>query len=747
METIISFRSIAVILLSLSLAASCLADPVNVEVTNVDIDNFPGVHIFVRVTDETGAYIEDLGSNNFEVRENGTLCTVDVEAEFGYMAVSLVMDESGSMGTNPLWPTQVIDACTYFVNGMETLDKGAIIKFSTSSYVDVDMTFDKDDLLESIASYQTNGLTDLYDAIGLGINECFFEPEKKAVLVFTDGNDNQPGYFAAQLPGLAGTDITIYAIGIGNITPDSLIYIANQTGGFYLQITDPSQMQQVLEDIRNDIGNLYNVYYVTPQPALNGTPRAIEVVCNYQGDSGWDTTSYVAPFTSPPYIQLSTATFQLLGTQRPAGVGVQVSCTIRSSNTITSARIYYKTTGGQYFNQAEMSHTGDNYYYTIPAATVQNPGVEFYFQATDNLGSTVTYPKYSPSYLPLSFAVAPNFAPVITYDAPEIWLHRRTLPVEVQITDNNSVAEATLFYRVPGTFFYVQTPLASIGNNTFIASLAGPLLNQQDDLEIFIAAWDPTQVVNYWYLSELPFLLNIAAELPPTPPAVALEPASVPIIVPANGGEFDYVANVINPIPFEGECDVWAEMLTPGGSYQEIGLLLDDLELLGGETYPDSITQEVPDTAAAGNYQYIVHTGDYTTGEIFYTAEFAFMKLPALLGPITYHSGWIFYSQESQLTDIPQPVMIAADQPFIGGACPNPFNMETSLEFYLPQSGNASLKIYNIKGEEIAVLTDGFRQPGIHRITWNAAGCSTGIYFCAFSTSQGTQLTKLVLVK
>ncbi|MBU1652015.1 VWA domain-containing protein, partial [bacterium] len=150
-----------------------MTQAMNVEITNVNVDNFPGIHVFVRVTDDQGNIIEDLSSYNFEIRENGVLIDDWVSPQFGYMAVTLVMDESGSMSE---YEQQVIDACNYFVNGLENLDKGAIVKFANTAAVDVPMTYDKDELLASIATYQTSGTTDLYDAIYLGIEECFYEP-------------------------------------------------------------------------------------------------------------------------------------------------------------------------------------------------------------------------------------------------------------------------------------------------------------------------------------------------------------------------------------------------------------------------------------------------------------------------------------------------------------------------------------------------------------------------------------------
>ncbi|MFH1862655.1 MAG: VWA domain-containing protein, partial [bacterium] len=311
MSDLRKFQNVSLVIGTLVLAAfTSPAHAINLEITNVNYDNFPGIHVFCRVTDDSGEYVEDLGSGNFELRENGVLVNEAVEAQYGYMAASLVMDASGSMGG---FEQDVIDACSYFVNEMDDLDKGAIIRFSTTASVQVPMTYDKNALLAAIASYSTSGLTDLWDAIALGINECFFEPEKKVVVAFTDGQDNQPGISAGELPGLAGQDITIYTIGIGNQLEDSLIYVAEQTGGFFLSIETPSQMQEVLEDIRWDIGNLYDLFYTSPNPNPDGSRRRLEVVCTYQGYADWDTTEYTAPASVPPSIVLSTATQQLLG--------------------------------------------------------------------------------------------------------------------------------------------------------------------------------------------------------------------------------------------------------------------------------------------------------------------------------------------------------------------------------------------------------------------------------------------------
>ena len=721
-------------------------DGVNIEITNVNIDNFPNIHIFARVTDNQGFFIPDLGPSNFEVRENGTLVNCNVEANFGYMAVTLVMDQSGSMGG---WEQDVIDACTYFIEGLDVLDKGAIVKFATTATVDVPMTYNKDALLNSINGYVTNGLTDLWDAINLGIQECYFEPEKKAVVTFTDGNDNQAGVWAIELPGFAGTDITLYNIGIGNISADSLIYVAEATGGFYMAIDEPSQMGAVLEDIRNDVGNLYDIFYVSPDPEPNGRSRALQVVAEYGGETGWDTISYIAPNSVPPTMTLHPSTAALLGVMQPAGSSLYAACNIVSPTGIDNARIYYKNTNAPYYTQVNLIHgAGNTYYYNIPGTAVTTPGMHFYFQATDNEGNTVTLPGYNPSYLSFAIPIAPNQAPDISYYPPTIWLERRSLEVEMTVEDNtHSVIAVSLFYRVPHTFFYYESQLQDMGDNVYGGIIEGPMLNAEDDMEIFVAAWDDYGVANYWYSSDVPYLLDCVVELGPTPPAVVLEPDNQPIIIPANGGSFDYTMFAINPIPDSAVCDVWADIEYPDGSISETLMEIIDLELSGGETFIDSYTQEVPDTAMPGEYYFMVHTGDLITMETYYTADFEFTKLATVFGPAFYSQGWRNYpAGDNPEPDQDSPRFAEVDKTFIAGS-PNPFNASTKLSFYLPQNGRAVVSIHNISGETVQILADDNFSTGLHELVWDASSVSTGIYFCRLVTASSVRTEKILYIK
>lgn len=77
---------------------------------------------------------------------------------------------------------------------------------------------------------------------------------------------------------------------------------------------------------------------------------------------------------------------------------------------------------------------------------------------------------------------------------------------------------------------------------------------------------------------------------------------------------------------------------------------------------------------------------------------------------------------------------------------PNPFNPSTTIEYHLPKATDVSLKIYNLLGEEIAILQMGHFSAGKHSVQWNASGIASGVYLYRLQTSDFTATGKLVRV-
>ncbi|MDP6776504.1 MAG: cohesin domain-containing protein, partial [Candidatus Latescibacteria bacterium] len=83
---------------------------------------------------------------------------------------------------------------------------------------------------------------------------------------------------------------------------------------------------------------------------------------------------------------------------------------------------------------------------------------------------------------------------------------------------------------------------------------------------------------------------------------------------------------------------------------------------------------------------------------------------------------------------------------------PNPFNPDTVVPFALPEGGEVRIAIYNMLGQEIAVLAQGFVEAGYHRAVWrgqDAGGrqVASGVYFVRMAAGGFSSVRKMLLVK
>lgn len=83
---------------------------------------------------------------------------------------------------------------------------------------------------------------------------------------------------------------------------------------------------------------------------------------------------------------------------------------------------------------------------------------------------------------------------------------------------------------------------------------------------------------------------------------------------------------------------------------------------------------------------------------------------------------------------------------------PNPFNASTTIRFDLPQSGEATLAIYNLQGQLVRELITGVYSAGSHQIIWNGhdqhgQSVPSGIYFYKLTTTSQSAVKKLNLLK
>ena len=82
-------------------------------------------------------------------------------------------------------------------------------------------------------------------------------------------------------------------------------------------------------------------------------------------------------------------------------------------------------------------------------------------------------------------------------------------------------------------------------------------------------------------------------------------------------------------------------------------------------------------------------------------------------------------------------------------AGPNPFNPTTSLNVVVANDGYVSVNVYNITGQHIATLLNGYMDANTsgYMVNWNASNLSSGVYLVRAETAGSVSTQKLMLLK
>jgi hypothetical protein len=80
-------------------------------------------------------------------------------------------------------------------------------------------------------------------------------------------------------------------------------------------------------------------------------------------------------------------------------------------------------------------------------------------------------------------------------------------------------------------------------------------------------------------------------------------------------------------------------------------------------------------------------------------------------------------------------------------AYPNPFNPTTTMTLAMPISGEMQVEVYNLLGQVVSTLADGYMDAGTYKLTWDASDVSSGMYFIKAQAEGFTTTQKLMLIK
>jgi hypothetical protein len=229
---------------------------------------------------------------------------------------------------------------------------------------------------------------------------------------------------------------------------------------------------------------------------------------------------------------------------------------------------------------------------------------------------------------------------------------------------------------------------------------------------------------------------------------VTMTPINPPIVVPAQGGSFQFTAAVINWGPGQ-PFQVWARIKNPDGSYTG--------PTLGPVTINPPVwtnvsrvrTQSVPSTWPSGQYTYLGYGAVTMTYPALDSSSFTFTKsATADGGPAIWEavcSGEPFPGEAMAV-----PAGAGSSQPSSFDLCwvsPNPFNPTTAISYQVSAFSHVNLKVYDMAGRLVSTLVEGWREAGTHKVTFDGSNLASGMYLYALTAGGNTLTGKMALMK
>jgi len=78
---------------------------------------------------------------------------------------------------------------------------------------------------------------------------------------------------------------------------------------------------------------------------------------------------------------------------------------------------------------------------------------------------------------------------------------------------------------------------------------------------------------------------------------------------------------------------------------------------------------------------------------------------------------------------------------------PNPFNPNTTIEYYLGESGMVTMNVYDVNGKLIDSIVNTYQVSGKHSIIWQPNNISSGMYYINLVQGMNIDKMKLMFIK
>jgi VWFA-related protein len=242
------------------------------------------VEVNATVLDHKGIFVDGLRPDNFQILENGQPQRISTfESNVDALSCAVLLDTTGSM--REALPS-VKNAVVKLIDQLEPQDSVAIFTFDRQLTVRQDFTSDKNAAKRAVLRTRAEGSTALFDAISEASEELAKRRGKKALIVFTDGDDNSSQLTAHGAAAHAQRlGIPLYAIAEGEATQSAALgkllnELSERTGGVAYRVKKTDEIEQVFAAIASDLRHLYLISYKPTDSREDGKWRKIDIVVN-----------------------------------------------------------------------------------------------------------------------------------------------------------------------------------------------------------------------------------------------------------------------------------------------------------------------------------------------------------------------------------------------------------------------------------------------------------------------------------
>lgn len=224
------------------------------------------------VTDEDGRYVVGLAREDFTLLVDGRSQEIETfDSTNSALSVVLVVDVSSSM-IPKLQETR--EAALQFLSALKPTDRAAVLTFASNVVGFTPPSTDRTVARRAIEEARGSGGTALYDATAMALRKLRDASGRRAVVLFTDGEDNQSRMAVDQVIDLArGSEASVFAVGQGVDEAKALVRtlnrLAEETGGRTWFISSIRKLPGVFRDV---VAELENQYYLTFTP-VDQRPR------------------------------------------------------------------------------------------------------------------------------------------------------------------------------------------------------------------------------------------------------------------------------------------------------------------------------------------------------------------------------------------------------------------------------------------------------------------------------------------